>query len=50
MDTVNTGFATIENRVRSFEMIGGKAEGSPLEEKVEEKEIEDIEEKLELIE
>ncbi|MCX6811374.1 MAG: DNA recombination protein RmuC, partial [Candidatus Berkelbacteria bacterium] len=43
MDTVNTGFATIENRVRSFEMIEG-------EKKVEEKEIEDIEEELELIE
>lgn len=50
MDTVNTGFSTIENRVRSFEMIGGKAEDSPLEEKVEEKKIEDIEEELELIE
>ena len=37
MDTVNTGFTTIENRVRSFEMIEGKAEGSSLGKEDEEK-------------
>ena len=42
MDTVNTGFSVIENRVRSFELIEG-------EKKVEKKEIEDIEKELELI-
>lgn len=41
METVNSGFSTIEGRVRSFEMISGKEE--------EEKEIEDIEEELKLI-
>ncbi|MBU2595739.1 DNA recombination protein RmuC [Patescibacteria group bacterium] len=41
METVNTGFAAIENRVRSFEMIEGKQK--------EEEKIEDVEEEIGLL-
>lgn len=43
MDTVNSGFSIIENRVRSFEMIGDNKEKSK-------EEIEEVEQELELIE